>query len=189
MSRLVNAEPSAPFRWASQRASCEDVCASCTTSGRGHERTPPVARGRSHGCRRVGAAGADRSGGPRLRLLRRRRPRKGSDSRAPLARRRTRDPRRQWSHVRTRVSRGSSETEPGSDPKTIAVAMAVTEHLVLYPACYFIDRFHPARGQPGIPPLLTSRRAFAQATWRTRAVRNSAWLAGAKEPAAHGRGC
>ena len=44
--------------------------------------------------------------------------------------------------------------------------MAVTEHLVLYPACYFIDRFHPARGQPGIPPLLTSRRAFAQATRR-----------------------
>jgi hypothetical protein len=61
--------------------------------------------------------------------------------------------------VRARLNRGT-------DPKTIAVAMAVTEHLVLYPACYFIDRFHPARGQPGIPPLLTSRRAFAQATWR-----------------------
>jgi hypothetical protein len=44
--------------------------------------------------------------------------------------------------------------------------MAVAEHLTLYPLCFFIDRFHPARGEPGIPPLLTSGRAFAQATWR-----------------------
>lgn len=46
------------------------------------------------------------------------------------------------------------------------VAAALGEHLTLYPLCYFIDRYHPARGEPGIPPLLTNPRAFAQATWR-----------------------
>lgn len=51
-------------------------------------------------------------------------------------------------------------------PRRLGVGMAVAEHLTLYPLCFFIDRFHPARGEPGIPPLLTSGRAFAQATWR-----------------------
>jgi hypothetical protein len=50
-------------------------------------------------------------------------------------------------------------------PRKTAVAMAIGEHLALYPLCFFIDRFHPARGQPGVPPL-TNPRAFAQATWR-----------------------
>ncbi len=53
-----------------------------------------------------------------------------------------------------------------TDPRKLAVGMAITEHIVLYPLCYFVDRYHPARGQPGIPPLLTNPRAFAQATWR-----------------------
>jgi hypothetical protein len=51
-------------------------------------------------------------------------------------------------------------------PRTTAVAMALAEHLALYPLCYFIDRFHPARGEPGVPPLLVNPRAFGQATWR-----------------------
>ena len=51
-------------------------------------------------------------------------------------------------------------------PRRLAVAMALGEHLTLYPLCWFIDRYHPARGEPGIPPLLTNPRAFAQATWR-----------------------
>ena len=46
------------------------------------------------------------------------------------------------------------------------VAAAFGEHLTLYPLCYFVDRHHPARGEPGIPPLFTNPRAFAQATWR-----------------------
>lgn len=50
--------------------------------------------------------------------------------------------------------------------RRLAVGLAVAEHLTLYPLCYFIDRYHPARGEPGIPPLLRSPRAFAQATWR-----------------------
>lgn len=51
-------------------------------------------------------------------------------------------------------------------PRKLALGMAIAEHLALYPLCYFIDRYHPARGKPGVPPLLTNRRAFAQATWR-----------------------
>ncbi len=51
-------------------------------------------------------------------------------------------------------------------PRKLAVAMALAEHASLYPLCALIDRYHPARGEPGIPPLLTNPRAFAQATWR-----------------------
>jgi hypothetical protein len=52
------------------------------------------------------------------------------------------------------------------DERKLAVGMALAEHVALYPLCFFIDRYHPARGEPGVPPLLTNRRAFAQATWR-----------------------
>lgn len=52
------------------------------------------------------------------------------------------------------------------EPRRLATVMALAEHGALYPLCYFIDRFHPARGEPGVPPLLRNPRAFAQATWR-----------------------
>jgi hypothetical protein len=52
------------------------------------------------------------------------------------------------------------------DSRRLAVGMAVGEHLALYPLGGLVDRFHPRRGAPGIPPLLTNPRAFAQATWR-----------------------
>ena len=52
------------------------------------------------------------------------------------------------------------------EPRRLAVAMALAEHVALYPLSYFVDRYHPARGEPGVPPLLTNSRAFAQATWR-----------------------
>ncbi len=48
----------------------------------------------------------------------------------------------------------------------LALGMAFAEHVSLYPLSYFVDRFHPARGEEGIPPLLTNPRAFAQATAR-----------------------
>jgi hypothetical protein len=48
----------------------------------------------------------------------------------------------------------------------LALAMALAEHVALYPLSYFVDRHHPARGQDGVPPLLTNARAFAQATVR-----------------------
>jgi hypothetical protein len=53
-----------------------------------------------------------------------------------------------------------------ADPRRLAVGMALAEHAALYPLSYFVDRHHPARGEPGVPPLLTNRRAFAQATVR-----------------------
>jgi len=53
-----------------------------------------------------------------------------------------------------------------ADPRRLALGLALAEHLTLYPLCYFIDRYHPARGEPGIPPLLKNPRAFVQATWR-----------------------
>ena len=52
------------------------------------------------------------------------------------------------------------------EPRRLALTMALAEHLALYPLGYFIDRYHPARGEPGVPPLLTNPRAFGQATAR-----------------------
>jgi hypothetical protein len=54
----------------------------------------------------------------------------------------------------------------GIHPRGLAAALALAEHVALYPLCYFVDRFHPRRGAPGIPPLLANPRAFVQATWR-----------------------
>ena len=51
-------------------------------------------------------------------------------------------------------------------PRRLAFTAALMEHLTLYPTCWFVDRYHPARGEPGIPPLLHNGRAFAQATLR-----------------------
>jgi hypothetical protein len=62
-----------------------------------------------------------------------------------------------YHEVRRRIPRRGMST---------AVGMALAEHVVLYPTTYLVDRWHPARGQPGIPPLLENPRAFAQATWR-----------------------
>lgn len=50
--------------------------------------------------------------------------------------------------------------------RRLALGMALAEHLALYPLSYFVDRYHPARGEDGIPPLLTNARAFGQATVR-----------------------
>lgn len=51
-------------------------------------------------------------------------------------------------------------------PRRLALGLALAEHVALYPLCWFVDCYHPARGEAGVPPLLTSPRAFAQATWR-----------------------
>jgi hypothetical protein len=52
-----------------------------------------------------------------------------------------------------------------SDPRRLALQLALLEHLVLFPAGFFVDRFHPARGETGVARLL-STRAFGQATAR-----------------------
>ncbi len=57
-------------------------------------------------------------------------------------------------------------TRPRFTPRRLALGMALAEHLALYPLSGLVDRYHPARGERGIPPLLTNGRAFVQATWR-----------------------
>jgi hypothetical protein len=52
------------------------------------------------------------------------------------------------------------------DPSRLALGMALSENIASYPLSYFVDRFHPARGEPGVPRLLTNARAFGQATVR-----------------------
>jgi hypothetical protein len=52
------------------------------------------------------------------------------------------------------------------NPRRLALGMALTEHIALFPFSYFVDRFHPAHGESGVPRLLTNPRAFGQATWR-----------------------
>jgi hypothetical protein len=54
----------------------------------------------------------------------------------------------------------------GLDPRRLALAAALGEHVALYPLGALVDRYHPRRGEPGIPPLLRNPRAFAQATVR-----------------------
>ena len=61
---------------------------------------------------------------------------------------------------------GAARRRVPTAPLPLAVGMALAEHVALYPLSYFVDRYHPARGEPGIPPLLRNGRAFAQATWR-----------------------
>jgi hypothetical protein len=50
-------------------------------------------------------------------------------------------------------------------PRRLALALALLEHVALYPLSYVVDRTHPARGQPGVGELFSSR-GFAQATAR-----------------------
>jgi hypothetical protein len=52
------------------------------------------------------------------------------------------------------------------DDRRLALGMALGEHVALYPLGFFVDRYHPARGEEGIPPLVTNARAFGQATAR-----------------------
>jgi hypothetical protein len=54
----------------------------------------------------------------------------------------------------------------GWETRRLALAGALAEHVGLYPLAVLVDRYHPARGQEGVPPLLTNPRAFGQATVR-----------------------
>ena len=46
-----------------------------------------------------------------------------------------------------------------------AIEFALVEHVALFPLGVLVDRYHPARGTPEVPTIL-SARAFAQATLR-----------------------
>jgi hypothetical protein len=50
--------------------------------------------------------------------------------------------------------------------RRLAVAMALGEHVAVYPLGAVVDRWHPARGQTGLPQLVWNGHAYAQATWR-----------------------
>ena len=52
------------------------------------------------------------------------------------------------------------------EPRRLAFGMAMAEHVALWPFAYFVDRFHPALGERGVPPMLGNGRAFAQETVR-----------------------
>ena len=54
----------------------------------------------------------------------------------------------------------------GWERRRLAVGLALAEDVALYPLAARSDRYHPARGEPGVPPILRSPRAFLQAGWR-----------------------
>jgi hypothetical protein len=51
------------------------------------------------------------------------------------------------------------------DPRRLALELALLEHLTLFPTGKLVDRYHPARGEPGVERLF-SLPAFGQATIR-----------------------
>ena len=51
------------------------------------------------------------------------------------------------------------------DPRRLALELALLEHVTLFPTGKLVDRYHPARGEPGVVGLF-SVPAFAQATVR-----------------------
>jgi hypothetical protein len=53
----------------------------------------------------------------------------------------------------------------GLPPRRLALGLALAEHVALYPLGLLVDRHHPRRGEPHLPPLW-SRRVFAQETFR-----------------------
>ena len=57
-------------------------------------------------------------------------------------------------------------TRTGAEPRRLALGLAQAENFGLYPLAWVVDRHHPARGEEGVPTLLTNPRALAQATWR-----------------------
>jgi hypothetical protein len=54
----------------------------------------------------------------------------------------------------------------GGDRRRNALAFAAIENAALFPLSVLTDRYHPARGDPDLPPLARSPRAFGQATFR-----------------------
>ena len=51
------------------------------------------------------------------------------------------------------------------DRRRLALELALAEHMALFSTGRLVDRYHPARGEPGVERLF-SLRAFGQATLR-----------------------
>ena len=59
------------------------------------------------------------------------------------------------------------QVRTGYEPRRLALAAALAEHVALYPLSAVVDRRHPASGEVGVPAnLLSNERAFAQAALR-----------------------
>ncbi len=54
----------------------------------------------------------------------------------------------------------------GLPARPLALSAALGEHIAFWPLGWFVDRYHPARGEHGVPQLLLNPRAFGQATVR-----------------------
>lgn len=63
------------------------------------------------------------------------------------------------------VAFNALRTRTSMSPRRLALTFALVENFALYPLSYFVDTRHPARGEPGVAPLLNGR-ALAQATVR-----------------------
>jgi hypothetical protein len=53
----------------------------------------------------------------------------------------------------------------GTEPRRLALGLALAEHVALFPLGAVVDRRHPARGEPGVVRVF-SGPAFVQATLR-----------------------
>jgi hypothetical protein len=68
-------------------------------------------------------------------------------------------------HMLNGAAFGLAYAEVNRHRRVSGVKLALAEHTALFPLGYLVDRFHPARGQPGVAKLF-SARAFVQATAR-----------------------
>ena len=64
------------------------------------------------------------------------------------------------------VTLAAASRASGRSARRLAVPLAVVENTVLWPVSILTDRFHPAKGEPGVVPIFRSPRAYAQETWR-----------------------
>jgi hypothetical protein len=68
-------------------------------------------------------------------------------------------------HTLNGAAFGFAYAEVNRRRRVSGVWLALAEHTALFPLGYLVDRFHPARGEPGLAKLF-SARAFVQATAR-----------------------
>jgi hypothetical protein len=68
-------------------------------------------------------------------------------------------------HMLNGAAFGVAYAELNRRCRVSGVRLALAEHAVLFPLGHLVDRFHPARGEPGVAKLL-SVRAFVQASVR-----------------------
>src|SRR5579884_1335493 len=68
-------------------------------------------------------------------------------------------------HAANGAAFGLAYSELRRRTRITTMQLALAEHVALFPLGALVDRFHPARGEPGLAKLF-SLRAFGQATVR-----------------------